>query len=124
MYTRALRLLLVLAGIIFLARSSGLLADSRTKLPIAPGANALHPVSPSALKATPVAPEDEHFTKARRSMVENLRRYGIKDERVLAAMEKVQRQRFVPADRQEQAYSDDALQIGHGQTIRPLTLSP
>ena len=117
MYTRGLRLLLVLAGIIFLARSSGLLADSRTKLPIAPGANALHPVSPSALKATPVAPEDEHFTKARRSMVENLRRYGIKDERVLAAMGKVQRQRFVPADRQEQAYSDDALQIGHGQTI-------
>ncbi len=117
MHARDLRLLLVLTAVVFLAEASGLLADSRTALPIAPGANGLHPVSPSAARAAPTAPEDEHFTQARRALVERLRSHGIKNQQVLAAMGEIQRQRFVPADRQEQAYSDDALQIGHGQTI-------
>ena len=50
-------------------------------------------------------------------MVENLRSQGIRDEQVLAAMGQIQRQRFVPADRQDHAYADAALQIGHDQTI-------
>ena len=32
-------------------------------------------------------------------------------------MGQIPRQRFVPADRQDHAYADAALQIGHGQTI-------
>jgi len=55
---------------------------------------------------------------SRIAMVEwQLRRRGIGDERVLAAMEQVPRELFVPEERQEAAYADAALPIGHGQTI-------
>jgi protein-L-isoaspartate(D-aspartate) O-methyltransferase len=51
-------------------------------------------------------------------MVERqLRRRGIEDERVLAAMGEVPRERFVPEDVRGQAYRDGALRIGEGQTI-------
>jgi protein-L-isoaspartate(D-aspartate) O-methyltransferase len=51
-------------------------------------------------------------------MVERqLRRRGIDDERVLAAMATVPRELFVPAALVERAYEDSALPIGHGQTI-------
>ncbi len=53
-----------------------------------------------------------------RSMVEfQLRRRGIHDERVLAAMEAIPRELFVPEEERERAYTDGALSIGHGQTI-------
>jgi len=42
---------------------------------------------------------------------------GVKDERVLAAMRKVERERFVPEEIRESAYADKALSIGYGQTI-------
>jgi protein-L-isoaspartate(D-aspartate) O-methyltransferase len=42
---------------------------------------------------------------------------GVKDGRVLAAMGKVPRHEFVPADRRAEAYDDRALPIGQGQTI-------
>ena len=54
---------------------------------------------------------------ARCSMIETLRSQGIGDERVLAVMGQIPRERFVPADSQGQAYSDAALPIGHDQTI-------
>jgi protein-L-isoaspartate(D-aspartate) O-methyltransferase len=51
-------------------------------------------------------------------MVERqLRRRGITDERVLAAMSQVPRERFVPAELRAHAYRDGALRIGEGQTI-------
>ena len=51
-------------------------------------------------------------------MVERqLRRRGIADERVLAAMAEVPRERFVPERSRRRAYADSALPIGHGQTI-------
>lgn len=51
-------------------------------------------------------------------MVERqLRRRGIEDERVLAAMAEVPRERFVPDDLTGDAYRDGALRIGEGQTI-------
>ena len=57
-------------------------------------------------------------TDARARMVERqLRRRGIHDERVLAAMAEVPRERFVPADQRKRAYRDGALRIGEGQTI-------
>jgi protein-L-isoaspartate(D-aspartate) O-methyltransferase len=42
---------------------------------------------------------------------------GIRDERVLAAMGRVPREEFVPADLRGRAYDDAALPIGEGQTI-------
>jgi protein-L-isoaspartate(D-aspartate) O-methyltransferase len=54
----------------------------------------------------------------RHSMVaRQLRARGIGDERVLAAMERVPRELFVPEGLRRQAYADAALPIGGGQTI-------
>jgi protein-L-isoaspartate(D-aspartate) O-methyltransferase len=51
-------------------------------------------------------------------MVERqLRRRGIDDERVLAAMAAVAREDFVPEEVRDSAYNDSALPIGHEQTI-------
>jgi protein-L-isoaspartate(D-aspartate) O-methyltransferase len=51
-------------------------------------------------------------------MVERqLRRRGIHDTRVLAAMSEVPRELFVPPDQRKRAYRDGALRIGEGQTI-------
>jgi protein-L-isoaspartate(D-aspartate) O-methyltransferase len=51
-------------------------------------------------------------------MVERqLRRRGIADERVLAAMGEIPRERFVPEGERSHAYNDGALPIGHEQTI-------
>src|ERR671924_1201342 len=56
--------------------------------------------------------------KERSRMVDRqLRRRGIDDERVLAAMEEVPRERFLPEDMRRDAYRDGALRIGEGQTI-------
>ena len=48
---------------------------------------------------------------------DQLRRNGIRNPAVLAAMEKVPRHRFVPLLLRGQAYEDGPLPIGHGQTI-------
>jgi protein-L-isoaspartate(D-aspartate) O-methyltransferase len=51
-------------------------------------------------------------------MVEaQLRRRGIRDERVLRAMLEIPREEFVPAESRLAACHDEAIQIGHGQTI-------
>jgi protein-L-isoaspartate(D-aspartate) O-methyltransferase len=51
-------------------------------------------------------------------MVERqLRGRGIEDERILDAMGRVPRERFVPETERSRAYHDGALRIGEGQTI-------
>lgn len=58
------------------------------------------------------------FAAARARMVERqLRRRGIEDERVLAAMVEVPREAFVPEELRDRAYEDSALPIGAEQTI-------
>jgi protein-L-isoaspartate(D-aspartate) O-methyltransferase len=58
------------------------------------------------------------FAEQRSRMVERqLRRRGIGDERVLAAMAEVPREHFVPEGVRKSAYNDSALPIGHEQTI-------
>jgi protein-L-isoaspartate(D-aspartate) O-methyltransferase len=57
-------------------------------------------------------------------MLETLRRGGIHDERVLAAMSTVPRELFVSAAHQAEAYADRALAIDCGQTIsQPLIVA-
>ena len=46
-----------------------------------------------------------------------LRRRGIRDERVLATMLEIQREEFVPLDSRLVAYQDAPIHIGEGQTI-------
>ena len=61
--------------------------------------------------------EDE-FAAQRAEMIEKqLRRRGIADPRVLAAMNAVRREQFVPPDFSRRAYEDAPLPIGEGQTI-------
>jgi protein-L-isoaspartate(D-aspartate) O-methyltransferase len=67
------------------------------------------------MRRTPSAAE---FGSQRTEMVEwQLRRRGIRDERVLEAMATVPRELFVPERDRRRAYADSALPIGHGQTI-------
>jgi len=55
--------------------------------------------------------------RTRLRMIEALRREGIADERVLAAMTEIPRHAFVEEGIASRAYEDVALPIGHGQTI-------
>jgi len=63
--------------------------------------------------------------KERANMVERqLRRRGIGDSRVLAAMGEVPREAFVPESHRRDAYADCALPLSHGQTIsQPLMVA-
>jgi protein-L-isoaspartate(D-aspartate) O-methyltransferase len=57
------------------------------------------------------------FEYDRALMVRDLRRMGIRDERVLGAMAGVPRERFVREEDMDVAYGDHALAIPEGQTI-------
>jgi protein-L-isoaspartate(D-aspartate) O-methyltransferase len=71
---------------------------------------------PAPGEAGAVAEDDE--SRERERMVEQqLARRGIEDERVLAAMRRVPRHRFVPPALASRAYADHPLPIGEGQTI-------
>lgn len=60
----------------------------------------------------------------RRTLVEELRRKGIRDERVLTAIGTVPRHLFFDAAFQPHAYQDKAFPIGEGQTIsQPYTVA-
>src|SRR5450432_3251672 len=66
-----------------------------------------------------------NFSSLRHMMVtEQLARRGIHDPRVLAAMERVPREAFVPEPLRVHAYEDRALPIGFEQTIsQPYTVA-
>lgn len=64
------------------------------------------------------ADQDSRYMSARQDMVrKQLEARDIRDPRVLAAMGKVPRHRFVPENERPHAYRDTPLPIGHGQTI-------
>lgn len=69
------------------------------------------------LGALPAPAGAERESDARHRMVQELRRHGITDPRVLAAMERVERHLFVPAKQRPWAYRNTPLPIGHDQTI-------
>jgi protein-L-isoaspartate(D-aspartate) O-methyltransferase len=61
---------------------------------------------------------EDRLAAARRIMVERqLRGRGIRDERVLAAMGSLPRERFLPDELRARAYDDDALPTAGGQSI-------
>ncbi len=53
----------------------------------------------------------------RRMVEEQIRRRGIRDERLLSVMEEIPRHLFLPAGIRKLAYEDEPLPIGEGQTI-------
>jgi protein-L-isoaspartate(D-aspartate) O-methyltransferase len=61
---------------------------------------------------------EEEFAAQRSEMLEKqLRRRGVHDSKVLAAMAAVRREEFVPKEFRQRAYEDAPLPIGEGQTI-------
>lgn len=68
--------------------------------------------------------EDRLLAAKQRMLNQHLIARGITDERVLAAMERVPREDFVPAPLQQHAYDDRALPVEFGQTIsQPYTVA-
>ncbi len=65
-----------------------------------------------------VAEEVDRYTKMRENMVkQQLKSRDISDEKVLDIMNKVERHKFVPPSLVSNAYDDNPLPIGYGQTI-------
>jgi protein-L-isoaspartate(D-aspartate) O-methyltransferase len=65
-----------------------------------------------------VMAEEQEIESARERMVEQqLVKRGIRDPRVLEAMRRVPRHRFIPPQDQQLAYADGPLPIGYRQTI-------
>ncbi|HUB78320.1 MAG TPA: protein-L-isoaspartate(D-aspartate) O-methyltransferase [Bryobacteraceae bacterium] len=56
-------------------------------------------------------------TERRRMVEAQLRRRGIRDRRLLDAMNEIPREEFVPPESRVGAYLDGPIHIGHGQTI-------
>lgn len=70
------------------------------------------------MNSTSTNERESESSKARQCMVAmQIRRRGIKDERVLEAMSRIPREEFVPPESRERAYEDEPLAIGAGQTI-------
>jgi protein-L-isoaspartate(D-aspartate) O-methyltransferase len=63
------------------------------------------------------ATQSPEFRLPRRRLAERLAQAGVRDSRVLAAVEAVPRHRLVPAELRTRAYQDASLPIGDGQTI-------
>ena len=63
-------------------------------------------------------PRSDEYIEQRRKMVRHIcDNYGLKDEKVLKAMEDVPRHWFVPSEKAAFAYIDSPLPIGYDQTI-------
>ena len=62
--------------------------------------------------------QDDRFASAREKMVkEQIVSRGVTDQPTLRAMQKVPRHLFVPEEYRNEAYNDNPLPIGYGQTI-------
>jgi protein-L-isoaspartate(D-aspartate) O-methyltransferase len=62
-------------------------------------------------------PASEFGLKRQEMVQQQLVARGVKDGRVLAAMEKVPREEFIPPESRSYSYEDGPLPIGYGQTI-------
>ncbi|WOH37797.1 protein-L-isoaspartate(D-aspartate) O-methyltransferase [Thalassotalea fonticola] len=78
---------------------------------------------PASVFANHQYPEATQFQQQRNAMVDTLsQKYrglglAVEDMRVLNAMRKVPRHRFMPKDQHKNAYRDSPVKIGYGQTI-------
>ncbi len=73
-----------------------------------------------AAKKKPAADAADPYVARRNRMVDrHLAERGIKNKRVLEAFRTVPRHKFLPKGTQRQAYDDESIPIGEGQTITP-----
>jgi protein-L-isoaspartate(D-aspartate) O-methyltransferase len=75
-------------------------------------------IDPAVVRSESAGPDEAAHAALRDRMVtEQIQGRDVADPRVLAAMRKVPRHRFVPDQLREAAYDDHPLPIGEGQTI-------
>ncbi|MDZ7290361.1 MAG: protein-L-isoaspartate(D-aspartate) O-methyltransferase [candidate division KSB1 bacterium] len=74
-------------------------------------------IAPLLLSLLSPSNAQDKYESARIELVEELRKEGIKDSCVLAAMKSVARHLFVPENLRSSAYDNIPLPIGEGQTI-------
>jgi len=87
-------------------------------MPLVTGALIVAFGGPPAARGEGAGAEDALFARLRDRMVaEQIQGRDVSDPRVLAAMRKVPRHRFVPERLRPEAYEDHPLPIGEGQTI-------
>ena len=100
---------LLMLGVLLTLPACGLRAKLEKRLELA---------RQTTVAATREAAPADPYREERKKMVKyQIRMRDITDEQVLAAMEKVPRHEFVPAEFLNQAYEDHPLPIGYGQTI-------
>jgi len=92
-----------------------------TSLVLAPGSRAEdQDRDPAGGKRKETTQGDDPTARPRNRMVQrHLVERGIKSPRVLEAFRTVPRHRFLPPKTQRQAYDDESIPIGEGQTITP-----
>ena len=108
-----------LSGLLLAAACNGEAAQ-RGARPLAPDGEPVQVGQPVRVGAEAGARIDAEVRAGieRQHMVEaTIMARGVTDERVLAAMRRVPRHRFVPEDVRALAHEDRPLPIGHGQTI-------
>lgn len=69
------------------------------------------------MRGSGAAPAEPGLIQKKLRLLMELRRAGISDTRVLGALEKTPREKFVPVSFEDQAYENMALPIGNGQTV-------
>ncbi len=77
------------------------------------------PAQPDSKADSPANPADPTAPARLRMVERHLVERGIKNPRVLDAFRTVPRHRFLPPKTQRQAYDDESIPIGEGQTITP-----
>jgi protein-L-isoaspartate(D-aspartate) O-methyltransferase len=88
------------------------------RIPVAIAVGALALTCAAAPAPTAGPGEDASWREAREDMVrEQIEARGIDDERVLTALRRVPRHRFIPERQRAAAYADHPVPIGHDQTI-------
>lgn len=103
-----------------LARSSAGISDPATAGSAEQSARREGPQSARAKQELAVAQAERR--EEREHLVRSLATQGISDSRVLAALQRVPRHRFVPEAFRREAYADRPLPIGWGQTISQPTI--
>ncbi len=111
---RRISVRLVVGGAVLVAGLSG----HGCGVPVSSPASASPAPPASPLPATPAPTEVDAMAVARDRMVtEQIEARGVADPRVLSAMRRVPRDRFVPGWDSRQAHDDGPFPIGWGQTI-------
>lgn len=120
----------LLAGCLACSRqkstSDGALPLDAPPTPAPAPSRPLVPSSPEPSRAPAVVSEafDERRTEREHLVRVGIEREGVRNARVLAAMRRVPRHRFVPESVRGQAYANHPLPIGWGQTIsQPSTVA-